>query len=71
MQNIIMMYKRDIGNKIYKQMLQHFYCENGFLQEEVVGTRKYNLQQSYRYSERATFSLMSIRKISSLCCLRG
>ena len=53
MQNIIMMYKRDIGNKIYKQMLQHFYCENGFLQEEVVGTRKYNLQQSYRYSERA------------------
>ena len=36
MQNIIMMYKRDIGNKIYKQMLQHFYYENGFLQEEVV-----------------------------------
>ena len=30
MQNTIMMYKRDIGNKIYKQMLQHFYCENGF-----------------------------------------
>ena len=38
MQNIVMMYKRDIGNKIYKQMLQHFYCENGFLQEEVIGT---------------------------------
>src|SRR5699024_789479 len=34
MQNIVMMYKRDIGNKIYLQMLQHFYCENGFLQEE-------------------------------------
>lgn len=52
MQNIIMMYKRDIGNKIYKQMLQHFYCENGFLQEEVVGTRDYNLQQSYSCAER-------------------
>ena len=52
MQNIIMMYKRDIGNKIYKQMLQHFYCENGFLQEEVVGTRNYNLQQSYSCAER-------------------
>ena len=39
MQNIVMMHKRDIGNKIYKQMMQHFYCENGFLQEEVVGTR--------------------------------
>ena len=52
MRNIIMMYKRDIGNKIYKQMLQHFYCENGFLQEEVVGTRNYNIQPSYSCSER-------------------
>lgn len=52
MQNIVIMYKRDIGNKIYKQMLQHFYCENGFLQEEVVGTRDYNLQQSYSCAER-------------------
>ena len=43
MQNIVMMHKRDIGNKIYKQMMQHFYCENGFLQEEVVGSRNYNL----------------------------
>ena len=51
-QNIIMMYKKDIANKIYKQMLQHFYCENGFLQEEVVGTRDYNLQQSYSYKEK-------------------
>lgn len=38
--------------KICKQMLQHFYCENGFLQEEVVGTRDYNLQQSYSCAER-------------------
>ena len=52
MQNIVMMYKKDIGNKIYKQMLQHFYCENGFLQEEVIGTRDYNLQQSYSYREK-------------------
>lgn len=54
MQNIAMMYKRDIANKIYKQMMQdnHFYCENGFLQEEVIGTRNYNLQQSYSYVER-------------------
>lgn len=51
-QNIIMMYKHDIGNKIYKQMLQHFYCENCFLREEVVGTRDYNLQQSYSCDER-------------------
>lgn len=52
MQNIIMMYKKDIANKIYKQMLQHFYCENGFLQEEMVGTRDYNLQQSYSFKEK-------------------
>ncbi len=51
MRNIIMMYKRDIGKKIYTQMLRHFYCENGFLQEEVVGTRQYNLQQSYSFLE--------------------
>lgn len=45
MQNIVMMYKKDIANKIYKQMMQHFYCENGFLQEEVIDTRDYNLTQ--------------------------
>lgn len=52
MQNIIMMYKRDIAQKIYIQMMQHFYFENGFLQEEVIGTRDYNLRQSYNYIER-------------------
>lgn len=52
MRNIMMMYKRDIGNKLYAQMLQHFYCKNGFLQEEVIGTRSYNLQQSYNYKEK-------------------
>lgn len=54
MRNIVMMYKRDIGNKIYKQMMQHFYCENGFLQEEVIGTRDYNLQQTYGYKEKVS-----------------
>lgn len=52
MQNIIMMYKRDIAQKIYTQMMQHFYYEDGFLQEEVIGTRDYNLQQTYSYIER-------------------
>lgn len=39
------MHKIDIADRIYKQMMQHFYCENGFLQEEVIGSRNYNLQQ--------------------------
>lgn len=49
MHNIVMMYKRDIADRIYKQMMQHFYCDNGLIQEEVVGTRKYNLQTNFSY----------------------
>ena len=33
-------------------MMQHFYCTNGFLQEEVVDTRDYNLQQTYNWREK-------------------
>lgn len=49
MKNVVMMYKRDITNKIYQQMMQHFYCENGFLQEEVVDIRNYNIRQAHSY----------------------
>ncbi len=52
MQNIVMMYKRDIANKIYSQMMQHFYYKNNSLKEEVIDTRNYNLQQSYNYKEK-------------------
>ena len=51
MRNIVMMYKRDIANKLYAQMMQHFYCTNGFLQEEVVGTRDYNLRPRNSWRE--------------------
>lgn len=66
MKNIVMMYKRDAANKIYNQMLQHFYCENGFLQEEVVGTRTYNLRQSYTYRERVKLYETYCEKIQSV-----
>lgn len=66
MKNIVMMYKRDVANKIYNQMLQHFYCENGFLQEEVVGTRTYNLRQSYTYRERVKLYETYCEKIQSV-----
>lgn len=66
MQNIVMMYKRDIGNKIYNQMLQHFYCENGFLQEEVIDTKGYNLAQSYTYAEQVTLFGTYTAKIQSV-----
>ncbi|MCD7709518.1 MAG: type III restriction endonuclease subunit R, partial [Clostridiales bacterium] len=52
MQNIVMMYKRDIADKIYGQMLRHVYRENGFIQEEIVGTKNYNSTQQYTWSER-------------------
>ena len=51
MRNIVMMYRRDIANKLYAQMLKHFYCKNGYLQEEVIGTRDYNLEQAYNWKE--------------------
>ncbi len=66
MLNIVMMYKRDIANKIYKQMLEHFYCENVFLQEEVVGTRDYNLEQHYNYVERVGLFSTYNEKIQSV-----
>jgi|GEM_PF-5149605 len=54
MQNIVMMNKKDIANKIYRQMLQddHFYCENGFIQYSVTGTSAYNLPQTYTWEKR-------------------
>ena len=66
MRNIIMMHKRDIGKKIYTQMLRHFYCENGFLREEVVGTRQYNLQQSYSFLERVNLFSAYTENIQSV-----
>ena len=48
MKNVIMMYKRDIADKIYDQMLRgHCVYEQGFIQEEVGGVRSYNLQPRY------------------------
>lgn len=51
MKNIVMMYKKDIVDKLYKQMMQHFYVTNGFLKEEVIGTRDYNFRQTYSAKE--------------------
>ena len=52
MRNIVMMFKRDVANKIYMQMMQHFYCKEGFLQEEVIAPNDYNLSQHYEYQSR-------------------
>lgn len=65
-QNIVMMYKRDIANKIYNQMMQHFYCENGFLQEEVIGTSTINVTQVYSFEERVNIFATYTKAITSV-----
>lgn len=52
MQNIVMMYRRDLANKIYSQMMKNFYCENGFLREEVIDVKRSNLRQSLGFKQR-------------------
>lgn len=52
MQNIVMMYRRDIAGKIYDQMMKHFYCENGLLQEEVIDVKYSNLPQTLNCKQR-------------------
>lgn len=52
MQNIVMMYRRDLANKIYSQMMKNFYCENGFLQEVVIDVKRSNLRQSLGFKQR-------------------
>lgn len=54
MQNIVMINKKDIANKIYLQMMQdnHFYCETGSIRYSVSTTRNFNLPQSYTWKER-------------------
>lgn len=52
MKNIVMMNKRDIADKIYHQLMQHFYCENGLLVEEVISLQEYNYKHVYNYIEK-------------------
>ena len=66
LRNIVMMYKREIAGLIYKQMMQHFYYTNGFIQEEVVGCRDYNLQSAYSCSERVGLFQAYSQKIQSV-----
>ena len=51
MKNIVVMNKKDISDKIYKQMLhdEHFYCEDSSVRYTVTGVREFNLQQTYTW----------------------
>ena len=54
LKNIVTMWKYEIATQIYEQMMKddHFYCKEGFIQEEVIGTRQYNLPSSYNFQEK-------------------
>ena len=67
MQNIVMMYKRNIAEIIYKQMMQHFYCDEGLIVEEVLSGRNYNLRSNYTFIKKLnlcdTFTANEVRNI--------
>lgn len=50
MKNIVMMYKLELVNEIYSQMLKHFVRNEGIIKEEVFTDRKINIQSNYTYS---------------------
>jgi type III restriction enzyme len=66
MKNIVMMYRKDVAQKIYDQMMQHFYITNGFLKEEVIGTRNYNFSQSYTAEKRLNLFATYVGNIRSI-----
>lgn len=43
MQNIVMIYRRDIASKICDIMMKHFYCECGLLQQPSLIPKKVSL----------------------------
>lgn len=53
MKNIIMMNKKEIVGKIYKQMIlpNNFYISSGEIEEEVIDVQKTNLSTRYQYEE--------------------
>jgi type III restriction enzyme len=60
------MYKQNIANQIYDQMMQHFYCEEGLLVEAVIETRDYNLAQHYGFVDRMSLYAQYTENIRSI-----
>ena len=49
MKNVIMMYKKEIANEIYSQMLEHFKHKRGFITERVIQDKNYNIRPEYNF----------------------
>lgn len=50
MKNVVMMYRKDISEKIYEQMLQHFHTSNTLFEEEVMSVSGANKRTTYNCS---------------------
>lgn len=50
--NIVMMYKRELADEIYNQMLKHFVRNEGIIKEEVFAERPINYQSNYTYNKK-------------------
>ena len=48
--NIMLMYRKEIANEIYKQMLDHFKHKKGLIIERVVEERKFNIPTQFNYN---------------------
>ena len=48
--NIVMMYKKDITDEIYKQMVKHFVKNTGLIKEEVFSENIMNIKPNYSYN---------------------
>lgn len=48
--NVVMMYKKELTNEIYQQMLNHFVRNEGIIKEEVFAEKTINYQSNYRYN---------------------
>lgn len=49
MKNIVMMYKKEITDLLYKQMLKHFVRDEGIIKEEVFVDNQINIPNNYSY----------------------
>ena len=56
LQNIVMMYKIDITDKMYTQICRYVCSENRLIHVEIVSAREYNIVPNYSYKREADMS---------------
>lgn len=52
LKNIVMMYKQEISNKIYEQLMSHFCHDEGMIKEEIIDCNPLNLKSKYTFTQK-------------------